>query len=68
MFEYVEWEDVCDETEGVQVRRVRRMGVPGGWLYLFEAVTPVCDDFNNYSNSLQFVPKPCPRVKVRKKR
>ena len=66
MLKYSEWEDVCDETEGVHVRRVLRMEVPGVWLYLFESMVPVCNDFNNYCNSLQFVPKPCHRVKVKK--
>ena len=67
MSDYSQWEEVCDESEGFHIRRVLRMEVPGGWLYLFEAMIPVCNDFNNYCNSLQFVPKPCRLVKLRKK-
>ncbi len=60
------WEMICEEDDSFHFRRTERLDVPGGWLYRFEAYTPLSHDANQHSVAMQFVPTPKAKVKKRR--
>lgn len=74
-----EWQEVCtkpeereesekgeESTESPYTSQMRRMKVPGGWLYICES--RVCHGTYRSSVAMEFVPDPPKKAKVKVKR
>lgn len=60
------WEEICDDRDGIHGRLTSKMEVEGGWLYLVESMATTSEDANGYAITTQFVPKPKITVRIKK--